>query len=237
MNAMLSKPIPLWVLLGGFVLTCAAGSVNAVGFLGMHHQAISHMSGMVTVLSNELATGRFSMAMYAVGVVLSFFFGSVVSAAIIRQEALKLGRRYGVALVIESALLFAACRMLMTGHRSGDCLAAMACGLQNAMATHYSGAIVRTTHMSGIITDLGIAVGLKITGEPFDQRRAGLYLVLFAGFFIGGILGSLGYVSIGFETLLYPAALTGISGCGYFVFKHLAKRRAISSGTTVIERG
>jgi uncharacterized membrane protein YoaK (UPF0700 family) len=223
---MLSKPIPPWILLGGFILTATAGSINAVGFLGMHHQAISHMSGSVTVLSNELATGRHWPALYAVGVVGSFFVGGVVSAAIIRRSALKLGRRYGVALVIESALLFAACRLLMTGHRSGDCLAAMACGLQNAMATHYSGAVIRTTHMSGIITDLGITLGLKLTGEPIDARRAGLYLVLLAGFFIGGILGSLGYVSMGFETLVFPAALTGLAGCGYFVFRHLAKGSA-----------
>lgn len=220
---MLSKPIPSWILFGGFVLTCAAGSVNAVGFLGMHHQAISHMSGTVTVLSNELATGRFSLALYALGVIGSFFAGSVLSATIIRQEALKLGRRYGVALVIESALLLAACRMLMTGHRSGDCLAAMACGLQNAMATHYSGAIIRTTHMSGIITDLGITLGLKLTGGQVDMRRAGLYLVLFAGFFTGGILGSLGYIYMGFETLLFPAVLTGVAGCGYFAFKQFVK--------------
>jgi uncharacterized membrane protein YoaK (UPF0700 family) len=220
---MLSKPIPPWILLGGFVLTCAAGAINAVGFLGMHHQAISHMSGTVTVLSNELATGQHGLAIYAVAVVLSFFLGCVVSAAIIRQSALILGRRYGVVLVIESVLLFAACRMLMAGDYAGDCLAAMACGLQNAMATHYSGAVIRTTHMTGIITDLGIAVGLKLRGDPIDGRRAGLYLVLLAGFFIGGILGSLGYVRIGFETLLFPATLTGLAGCGYFAFKQLAR--------------
>jgi uncharacterized membrane protein YoaK (UPF0700 family) len=135
---MFSKPTPLWIVLGGFGLACMAGGINAVGFLGMHHQAISHMSGTVTVLSNELATGRFSLALYAVAVVVSFFIGSVLSAAIIRDSALKLGRRYGMVLAIESALLFAACRMLMTGNYAGDCLAAMACGLQNAMATHYS---------------------------------------------------------------------------------------------------
>ena len=220
---MLSKPIPPWILWGGFVLTCAAGSVNAVGFLGMHHQAISHMSGTVTVLSNELATGQYGLAVYAVVVIAAFFGGSVLSALIIRQSALKLGRRYGVALAIESALLFGAWRLLSQGDYVGDCLAAMACGLQNAMATHYSGAVIRTTHMSGIITDLGIAVGLKLRGEPIDGRRAGLYAVLLAGFFFGGILGSLGYTRIGFSTLLFPATLTGLAGVGYVAFKQWAR--------------
>jgi uncharacterized membrane protein YoaK (UPF0700 family) len=197
-----------------------AGGINAVGFLGMHHQAISHMSGTLTVLSNELAAGRFSLAVYAVAVVVSFFIGSVLSAAIIRESALKLGRRYGVVLVIESALLFAACRMLMTGNYAGDCLAAMACGLQNAMATHYSGAVIRTTHMTGIITDIGIAVGLRLRGVAIDGRRVRLLLLLLAGFFCGGILGSLGYTHIGFATLLIPASLAGLAGVGYFCFRH-----------------
>ncbi|WP_203235159.1 YoaK family protein [Rariglobus hedericola] len=221
---MLSKPIPPWILAGGFVLTCAAGSINAVGFLGMHHQAISHMSGTVTVLSNELATGQFSLAWYAVMVVLAFFTGSVLSAVIIRQSALKLGRRYGVALMLESVLLIVASRLLAHGDYMGECLAAMACGLQNAMATHYSGAIIRTTHVTGIITDLGIAVGLKFTGEPIEKRRTGLLLVLLAGFFTGGILGSWGYTLLGFDTLLFPAALTGVAGGGYFAYKYFARR-------------
>jgi len=222
---MLSKPIPPWILLGGFVLSCAAGSINAVGFLGMHHQAISHMSGTVTVLSNELATGRYALGVYAVVVVASFFAGSVLSAMIIRQSALKLGRRYGVALVLESVLLVVASRMLSNGDYMGDCLAAMACGLQNAMATHYSGAVIRTTHVTGIITDLGIALGLKLRGEPVETRRTGLLLVLLAGFFCGGVLGSLGYTRIGFDTLLFPAALTGAAGGLYFVFKSTGKAR------------
>lgn len=181
------------------------------------------MSGTVTVLSNELATGQFGLAIYAVVVVASFFAGSVVSAVIIRQSALKLGRRYGVALVLESVLLVVASRMLSNGDYMGDCLAAMACGLQNAMATHYSGAIIRTTHVTGIITDLGIAVGLKLRGEQVEPRRAGLLLVLLAGFFCGGVLGSLGYARIGFDTLLFPAALAGVAGGLYFVFKSAAR--------------
>jgi uncharacterized membrane protein YoaK (UPF0700 family) len=44
----------------------------------------------------------------------------------------------------------------------------MACGLQNAMATGYSGAVIRTTHVTGIVTALGIAVGLAARRERVD---------------------------------------------------------------------
>ena len=97
----------------------------------------------------------------------------------------------------------------------------MACGLQNAMATSYSGAVIRTTHMTGIVTDLGIALGLLARGEPVDRRRMGLYLVLLAGFFAGGILGAAGFARFGYDMLLGPALLSGITGIGFATSRHL----------------
>lgn len=216
---MLSKPIPAWVLIGGGLLAATAGCINAVGFLGVHHQALSHMSGPLTSLSNQLARGELTTAFNAFLVVASFFAGCVLSAMIIRQGALRLGRRYGVVLVLESFFLIAGWWFLQRHKFGGEYLAAVACGLQNAMAASYSGAVIRTTHMTGIVTDLGIAAGQFIRGETIDRRRAGLYLVLLAGFFFGGICGSYGYIKIGFDTLLVPAGLTGIAGLGYMIFK------------------
>ena len=47
---------------------------------------------------------------------------------------------------------------------NGECFAAFACGLQNALTTSYSGAVVRTTHLSGIITDIGNVLGMACRG-------------------------------------------------------------------------
>jgi len=212
---MLSKPIPRWIIISGFVLAALAGLINAVGFLGVHHQVLSHMSGPLTILSNELARAKPTAAFNAALVILSFFGGCVLSAAIVGQGALKLHGRYGWVLILESALLFAAWRFLERGRYGGECFAACACGLQNAMVSSYSGAVIRTTHMTGIVTDLGIALGQRVRGESIDRRRAGLYVVLLAGFFAGGIAGSYGYMSVGFDTVLVPAVLTGLAGVGY----------------------
>jgi uncharacterized membrane protein YoaK (UPF0700 family) len=220
---MMHQKAPVWIMLGGMLLTCSAGCINAIGFLGLHHQAITHLSGTVSLFSTDLARADSVSAMRAFSVVLCFFAGCVISGFIIRQNTLKLGRRYGGVLVLESFLLFSAAHFFNRGLFAGDCLAAMACGLQNAMATSYSGAVIRTTHMTGIITDLGIAAGHLLHGQSVDYRRLRLYAALLLGFFIGGILGAFGFIHLGYDTLFFPAAASGLAGCGYMASRTYAR--------------
>jgi uncharacterized membrane protein YoaK (UPF0700 family) len=211
---------PAWVYLGGITLTTIAGVINAVGFLGVHHQALSHMSGTVTVLGMELGRANYGVALHALAILAAFFIGCLASGAIISQGSLRLGRRYGVALSLESVALFLAVYFLRQGANVGDYLAALACGLQNAMVSSYSGSTMRTTHMTGMVTDLGIACGHFLRGAAVDWFRFRLYGVLFLGFFAGGVLGALGYGHFGYDTLLFPAVLSGVAGLGYTAIKH-----------------
>jgi len=199
-----------------------------VGFLGIHHQALSHMSGTATSFSTDLAASEERSAMHALLVLFAFFGGASLSGFIIRQSALQAGRRYGVALVCESALLFAATHFLRGGNNSGDYLAAAACGLQNALATTYSGAIIRTTHITGLITDLGIAAGHGARRLHVDHRLVLLQFVLVAGFVAGGILGALGFRVLGYDTLFFPATTIGIAGVGYSLHRHFARQRSVA---------
>ncbi len=215
-----NHPTPNWIYFGGLTLATTAGAINAVGFLGQHHQALSHMTGTVTVLGLELARANHGVALHAFAIMAAFFLGCLVSGAIIAQSSLRLGRRYGVALSLESVLLLAAVYFLRQGASVGDYLAAMACGLQNAIVTTYSGSTMRTTHLTGMITDLGIACGHFLRGMPVDWFRFRIYGVLLLGYFVGAILGALGYGRWGYDTLLLPAVLSGVTGLGYTAYKH-----------------
>jgi uncharacterized membrane protein YoaK (UPF0700 family) len=230
---MLSKPTPPWILAGAMALACIAGCVNAVGFLSAQHQALSHLSGTISNFGIEVARADWPLAAHAALIVVFFFLGCVLSGVIIRQSTLRAGRRYGVALCCESLLLFATTYLLRHNSPAGAPLAAMACGLQNAMATSYSGAVVRTTHMTGIVTDLGIAMGLLARGERVDWRRLRLYLVLLVGFAGGSVLGGIGYLRLGCDTLLYPAAIAGVTGIGYTWWKHRERHRSRRAQATV----
>ncbi|MGH8369477.1 MAG: YoaK family protein, partial [Gammaproteobacteria bacterium] len=174
--------------MGGLVLAGVAGLVNAIGLLGLQHP-ISHVTGNASLFATSLVRGDYGELRVTGLLALMFFTGAVMGGFIVQQSTAKLGRRYGASLTVESALLFAATFYLERGDLAGMYLAAVACGLQNAMVTTYSGTIVRTTHMTGVTTDLGIAVGHLLRGTPVAPRYFLLLGALLSGFIGGGIVG------------------------------------------------
>lgn len=213
--------LPRWVWLGAVALACVAGMVNVIGYLGFEHQAITHLTGTTSLLAAAVAKGDLRAASHLFGVVLAFFGGALLSAMIVQDSTLHVGRRYGVVLSIESMLLLVAVPLFRHEQIWGALAAAMACGLQNAMATTYSGAVVRTSHLSGMFTDLGIGLGHALRGMPLQPRRLMLSGLIISGFFAGGLIGALLFVRIGYDALYVPAALTGLTGMGYVIYRHL----------------
>jgi len=220
----LINKLPKWVEIGGFFLALIAGSVNAIALRGFNHQGVSHLSGSSTLLGVELAAGNLAEVLHLALILLSFVAGAVVSGFVIGGESLRLGRRYGVALLAESALLLGAMVFLNRGSLLGHYLASGACGLQNAMTSTFSGAVVRTTHVTGLFTDLGVTLGLWLRGQRADRRRVVLYFTLIAGFILGGVFGTLGFSAYRFDTLIAPAALAAAIALAYLWYWKRTRR-------------
>lgn len=198
--------LPRWVEYGAFSLALLAGFVNAIGFLGFQHQAVSHVSGPAT----QLGVSLFQLdgdTLHLLVILLSFMAGAALSGVLIEGTALRLGRQYSSALILEGGFLLVAMMALDQGSVSGHYFASAACGLQNALVTTYSGAVVRTTHLTGIFTDLGLMIGARLRGRQFDRRKALLFLLIVAGFVSGGFVGAACYRSWQFRALVVPALL------------------------------
>lgn len=207
--------MPAWIGWGAGLLAWNAGLINAVGLMSFSHEAISHISGITTQTGLALSRGDLPLALHLGAVIAAFFAGATASGSIVGDSTLRLGRRYGVALGLESGLLLAAMISLRSDGPWGQYLASAACGLQNALATTYSGAVVRTTHVTGIVTDLGIALGRRLRGEPVPANQPTLLLILFGGYLVGGLTGSLLFHRIGSTTLAMPAAVTALLALSY----------------------
>lgn len=218
--------LPKWVWLGGGVLAFCAGMVNVIAILGFTHKAATHVTGIVSHFSIAVMQINESSAAETFLIILSFFVGALLSGMIVRDGHLRMGRRYGFALAIESGLLFLATYGFVKASIWGEYCASMAAGLQNAMASTYSGTIVRTTHLTGVLTDLGSLFGNKLLGVPVDSKRIKLLSVIFISFLIGGFFGSFCYQRFQAWAMLVPAIIIGCSALVYEVFRRNAGHKA-----------
>lgn len=211
--------LPTWVWIGAVALSCVAGMVNVVGFLGFEHQAVSHLTGTTSQLGMALAQRDWRSVGHLWGLLIAFSLGAMLSGLIIQDSTLQFGRRYGVVLALESVLLLLSIPLFKQQQIWGALAAATACGLQNALATTFSGAVVRTTHLSGMFTDLGIGLGHLLRGLPLQVRRLTLSGLIISGFLAGGVIGAWLFVRWQYDALLVPAVLTGVAGLGYVFYR------------------
>jgi uncharacterized membrane protein YoaK (UPF0700 family) len=160
------------------------------------------------MLGAAVAAGDIGETLHLFAAISAFVSGCAISGAIIKDSTLRIRGSYALALCLVSLLLLSSISFFRAGSMVAIYLTSMACGIQNAMVTTYSGAALRTTHISGMFTDLGIALGHFLRGVPNDPKRLRLCLIVIAGFLSGGVFGSYLYARVGYGVLVVPAGLT-----------------------------
>lgn len=213
------------IMVGGVGLTVLAGYVNVV-VLGVFAVPVSHMTGAVSRLGIDLAQRNSADVGLVLLIILGFVCGAILSGTIIGGGRLLPGRRYGVALVAEGIALYTATGLLQAEVLAGVAVAAVACGIQNGMASSYYGLIIRTTHLTGIVTDLGVLIGQRLRGTRVETWKTVLLLSLVGGFLIGGVAGQLMYARQGPTALFVPASVAMICGVAYFLWRQRSVRRS-----------
>ncbi|MHB1844710.1 MAG: YoaK family protein [Deltaproteobacteria bacterium] len=215
--------VALAVLLPG-----VAGAVNGMGLLAVGSYT-SHVTGAVARMGNGLAEAAWQVAGVAAAIWLSFLVGASASALLVLRSKERGHPRFVLPLLCEAGLLLLALSLKRWGTdrpmlEAG--LLASAMGAQNALVTKLSGSIIRTTHMTGITTDIGIGLAriwsasrrIARSGEPPAARskllraepevgRLALHGWILASFFGGGLLGPLLYLRLGAVALALPIAI------------------------------
>ncbi len=207
-----------WLFFYGPLLSAVAGFVNVV-LLGIYHVPVSHMSGAVSHLGIDLSGRNLAALEGPLAIFFAFLAGAVLSGIVVGGPRVRPGRRYGVAMMLEGVLLGAAALVLLSGNRGGVPLAAMACGLQNAMASSYCGLILRTTHVTGIVTDIGVMIGQLLRRRMVEAWKFLLLSSILGGFFFGGLAGGLAYTRWGIASLFLVSCGCLAVGLLYYLWR------------------
>jgi len=178
---------------------------------------------MLSSIADNLVLGRVTLATAAAGAILAFTGGAMTSAILVNWGLRRrLHSAYGLPLFLESVALLV---FGMAGASIGvfaplflPLTVALLCfimGLQNAVITKISRAEIRTTHVTGLITDIGIELGKLVYINPRDsgrdpvlanRQKLRIHTLLVSCFFLGGVAGALGFKYVGFVSTV-PLAI------------------------------
>jgi uncharacterized membrane protein YoaK (UPF0700 family) len=208
----------------GLSLAFIAGAINAGGFVVVN-QYTSHMTGVVSSMADGLVLGDLRFALAALGSLLCFILGATCTELLVNwARGRRLQSEYAIPLILEAILL------LIFGFVGSDLhehmglfvsvtimLLCFLMGLQNAIITRISNAVIRTTHVTGIVTDIGMEFGKMLfwnrgigkEDETYVRANRGKLLLLInllIMFFLGGVAGAIGFQFIGYTTTIFLSA-------------------------------
>ncbi len=198
------------------LLSFVAGTVNVAGFLSVK-RLTTNVTGHFAFFVDEVFKLHFTESLIYFLYILFFFLGSFVSNLLVEIITRRNERYiYIIPTLIESVILFTLAlfgSQLVPNYANIIVLSLLfAMGLQNSLVTRISDAVVRTTHLTGLFTDLGIELSQLFFYKTKDQRHKltstiKLRLRIIIYFFIGGIIGGILYPHLELYVLLLPATL------------------------------
>jgi uncharacterized membrane protein YoaK (UPF0700 family) len=220
------------------LLSFVAGVVNIVGFLSVQ-RLTTNVTGHFAFLIDEVYKLNFWLAFVFFLYIFSFFLGSFFSSLLVEIISRRNERfMYLIPTGIEAFILLLVAllesRFVNSNPDLIACSLLFAMGLQNSLVTSISNAVVRTTHLTGLFTDLGIELSQLFFFRKTEQKKKlnssiRLRLTIIAFFFLGGVLGGMLYARIQLFSLIVPAALL-FNGMiyDYVKFKVILLRKRIN---------
>lgn len=198
------------------LLGLTAGFVNVVGLLGFL-VLTTNVTGHVAVFAQKITEGDWSSARMVALWMICFFLGAFSSSFLIRRIGRDKRFAFAIPILVEIFILISVAycsHFFKNGLYKTEVLAGcllFAMGLQNAMVSMISGSVVRTTHLTGMFTDLGIELSEIIQIADADtkniKQKINLRLVIIFFFVSGGIIGGYLYRIFFLYSLFVPALI------------------------------
>lgn len=217
------SPRPFWVLIGGCLLAFLSTAMNT-GIVLTLGTSVSQMSGEVSRISRNLLDNSpeaFALGMDLILAVTGFLGGAILAGFTIHHPTLDQSMPYGRCLIFIGSCLLLAHPALSSLPRLALGLTGFASGFQNAMATHYRGIILRTTHITGLVTDIGSHLGMKFRGHLIAPWKIIVPTLVVLFFFLGGVFGAWMILFTQAPFLLWIGGLYILGGGVWYAFQRL----------------
>ncbi len=204
------------------ILSLVAGMVNISGILAIG-TLTTNVTGHFAYFAEELVSKNYTNSILFLIYIISFLLGAFSSSILIeivyrRKPQISHALPVFIEIVLLGTLgLFGdRINILIRNPQLIACILLFAMGMQNALVTQVSNSIVRTTHLTGLFTDLGIELAQLFyykenpkLNSLLKSIRMRITIIIF--FFIGCVSGGFLYISFEFKVLLFASVLLAVA--------------------------
>jgi len=223
---------PNKIVLGGCILAFGASFLNT-GFLLSAGISVSHLTGDISRIGSGLSPINHAEGDLLIKVTLAslgFMAGATISGFLLHHPTLEISKPYGRILsslgvwLIISHFAFSKVPLLSI------MIAAAVCGAQNALANRYRGVVLRTTHLTGLFTDFGIHLGMKIRGHDIELWKLLIPVWITISFLLGAVASSFFFLHERSDWLLISGIAYILGGILWSIYKRTGRVEQASSG-------
>lgn len=209
------------------LLSLSAGAINAGGFLATG-RFVSHVTGFATLFGVDIVHHQIAAAFSVLSVPVFFLLGCIIAGLLIDRPIYQNKAPHFDWVMGMSAL----CLLISAAGGSifhfdafmsnNDIyhvyfllvLLCLACGLQNAAIASSSGGSIRTTHLTGLTTDLGLGIArivtLKHEGKLYESEKRATILRFgsIISFITGSTIGAWIFIKVGYLGFIFPGIIS-----------------------------
>ena len=189
-----------------YMLCFFGGFINTVSIV-KYSYTVSHFTGHVSKVAINIGQGNLSEVFKILSIIIAFALGSTISGFLVDGREFNLKRRYGYSMLILGVGLLILYTTVKDTWLFFYYLPFMI-GVQNGLFISYKGVVVRTSHISGNITDAGVYLGHCLKGKIQDKWKVYFCLFSVLAFLVGGFCGVEFY-------FLFKDGVFIIAGIGY----------------------
>lgn len=207
-----------------YMLCFLGGYINAISIV-KYSYTVSHFTGHISKFAINIFAGNFLEVFKIATIIIAFVIGTTISGYLVEGREFNLKRRYGYASITLG------CGLFLLYFFAYDTLLffyylPFMIGVENGLFVSYKGVVVRTSHITGSLTDAGVFIGHCLKGKKEDKWKVYFCVFTIVSFMLGGFFGMEAYNIFEKEAFLIASFGYMLVGLEYFVIRQRFRKIA-----------